>query len=195
LFGYFTIQIVVHNLYNNLCNVNTMTISIRPEQPADIQEIYDLNKLVFGQDNEAKLVDHVRQGANFIPQLSLVALLDNELIGHILFSRITIANGDYRYLSLGLTSMIVHPSFQKRGIGSKLITHGLRKATELDFTDVFVFGHEFYFPKFGFVPAARWNIRPPFDAPPEVFMALELIPNALLNVSGIVEFPVEISVM
>jgi putative acetyltransferase len=172
-----------------------MIISIRPEQPADIHEIYDLNKLVFGQDNEAKLVDHIRQGPNFLPQLSLVAFLDNELIGYILFSRITIANGDYRYQSLGLTSMVVHPSYQKRGIGAKLITHGLQKATALNFRDVFVFGHEFYFPKFGFVPAARWNIRPPFDAPPEVFMALELIPNALLNVSGIVELPVEFSVI
>jgi predicted N-acetyltransferase YhbS len=172
-----------------------MNISIRPEQPADLEEIYDLNKLVFGQDNEAKLVDHVRQGPNFIPELSLVAFSDNELIGYILFSRITIANGDYRHQSLGLASMIVHPSYQKRGIGAKLITYGLQKATELGFTDVFVFGHEFYFPKFGFVPAARWNIRPPFDAPPEVFMALELIPNALLNVSGIVEFPVEFSLI
>jgi predicted N-acetyltransferase YhbS len=172
-----------------------MNISIRPENPADIEEIYDLNKLVFGQDNEARLVDHVRQGPNFIPQLSLVAFLDNEIIGYILFSQITIANGDYRYQSLGLVSMVVHPGYQKRGVGAKLITYGLQKATELGHTDVFVFGHEFYFPKFGFVPASRWHIKPPFDAPAEVFMALELVPNALLNVSGTVEFPIEFSVM
>ena len=172
-----------------------MTISIRPEEPADIDEIYDLSKLVFEQDNEAKLVDHVRQGPNFIPQLSLVAISDDQLIGYILFSRITINNGDYKHQSLGLASMIVHPAYQKRGIGAKLITYGLQKATELGFTAVLVFGHEFYFPKFGFVPAARWNIRPPFDAPAEVFMALELIPNALLNVSGTVEFPIEFSVI
>lgn len=172
-----------------------MKISIRPEEPDDIHEIYDLNKLVFGQDNEAKLIDHVRQGPNFIPELSLVAFSDDELIGYILFSRIAITNGEYRHQSLGLASMIVHPAYQKRGIGSKLITYGLQKATELNFTDVFVFGHEFYFPKFGFVPAARWNIRPPFEAPAEVFMALELIPNALFNVSGIVEFPVAFSLI
>ncbi|THU41944.1 N-acetyltransferase [Niastella caeni] len=172
-----------------------MNISIRPEQPADIDEIYELNKLVFGQDNEAKLVDHVRQGSNFIPQLSLVAFSDDELIGYILFSQITISNGDYRHLSLGLTSMVVHSDYQKRGIGAKLITYGLQKAADLGFTDVFVFGHEYYFPKFGFLPANRWNIKPPFEAPAEVFMALELIPNALSNVSGIVEYPIEFSVM
>jgi predicted N-acetyltransferase YhbS len=172
-----------------------MNISIRPEQPAYIDEIYELNKLVFGQENEARLVDHVRQGPNFVPQLSLVAFSDDNIIGYILFSQIAITNGDYRYQSLGLTSMVVHPAFQKRGVGAKMITFGLQKATELGYTDVFVFGHEYYFPKFGFLPAARWNIRPPFDAPAEVFMALELTPKALLNVSGVVEFPIEFSVI
>jgi len=172
-----------------------MNISIRAEQPDDIDEVYELNKLVFGQENEARLVDHVRQGPNFIPELSLVVFSDDNLIGYILFSRITITNGDYKYQSLGLTSMVVHPEFQKRGVGAKMITFGLQKATGLGYTDVFVFGHEFYFPKFGFVPAARWNIRPPFDVPAEVFMALELTPNALNYVSGVVEFPIEFSVM
>ncbi|HEY8896451.1 MAG TPA: N-acetyltransferase [Niastella sp.] len=172
-----------------------MNISIQPEVPDDIDEIYELNQLVFEQDNEARLVDHVRQGPHFIPELSLVAYSNEKLIGYILFSQITIANGEYRHQSLGLTSMVVHPEYQKRGIGAKLITHGLQRASELGFTDVFVFGHEFYFPKFGFLPAAKWNIRPPFEVPSEVFMALELVPNALANVSGIVEFPIEFSVM
>jgi putative acetyltransferase len=172
-----------------------MNISIRPEQPADIDDVYELNKMVFEQENEARLVDHVRQGPNFIPELSLAAFSDDVLIGYILFSQITITNGDYRHQSLALTSMVVHPDYQKRGVGAKMITFGLQKATELGYTDVLVFGHEYYFPKFGFLPAARWNIRPPFDVPTEVFMALELIPNALSNVSGIVEFPIEFSVM
>jgi putative acetyltransferase len=172
-----------------------MNISIRAEKPADIEEVYELNKLVFGQENEAKLVDNVRQGPHFIPQLSLVAFSDEELIGYILFSQISITNGDYRHHSLGLTSMVVHPAWQKRGVGAKLITSGLQIATDLGYTDVLVFGHEYYFPKFGFLPAARWNIRPPFDVPAEVFMALELTPNALSNVSGVVEFPIEFSVM
>jgi putative acetyltransferase len=172
-----------------------MNISIRPEHQTDIDEIYELNKLVFGQENEARLVDHVRQGPNFIPQLSLVAFSDDNLIGYILFSQITVTNGDFRHHSLGITSMVVHPDFQKRGVGAKLITFGLQQATTLGYTDVLVLGHEYYFPKFGFLPAARWNIRPPFDVPTEVFMALELIPNALSNVSGIVEFPIEFSVI
>lgn len=81
-----------------------MNISIRPEVRADIDDIYELNRLVFGQDNEARLVDHIRQGPNFIPQLSLVAYSDEKLIGYILFSKITVANGDFKHESLGVTS-------------------------------------------------------------------------------------------
>lgn len=172
-----------------------MNISIRPEQPADIEDIYELNTLVFEQENEARLVDQVRQGSHFIPELSLVAYSDDKLIGYILFSGITITNGDHQFQSLGLTSMVVDPACQKQGIGAKLLTNGLHKAADLGYTAVFVFGHEFYFPKFGFLPAARWNIKPRFEVPAEVFMALELVPNALKNISGIVEFPIEFSVM
>ncbi len=64
-----------------------MNISIRPEQPADIDEIYELNTLVFEQENEARLVDQVRQGSHFIPELSLAAYSDDKLIGYILFFR------------------------------------------------------------------------------------------------------------
>ena len=170
-----------------------MNISIRPEEPVDIDEIYELNTLVFGQDKEAQLVEHVRQGSGFIPQLSLVAISDEKIIGYILFSKIVIANGDNRHETLGISSVMVHPNWQRRGVGAKLITYGLQKATDLGFTSVLALGYEYYFPKFGFVPAVKWQIKPPFDVPADVFMALELVPNALFNVSGIVEFPVETS--
>lgn len=172
-----------------------MNIVIRPEQQEDIPDIYQLNLTVFGQDTEAKLVDHVREGPNFIPALSLVASSDERIVGYILFSRIVITNGDSRYESLALAPMVVHPEYQRQGIGAKLITHGLQKATDMGFNSVLVLGHEYYYPKFGFVPAVKWNIRAPFEVPAEVFMARELVPNALINVSGTVEYPVEFSVI
>lgn len=150
---------------------------------------------MFGQDTEAKLVEHVREGPNYIPALALVALADDKIVGYILFSKIGITNGDVRYESLTLAPMVVHPSYRKQGIGAKLITQGLQKATDMGYTSVLVLGHEYYYPKFGFVPAARFSIKPPFDVPADVFMARELVPNALINISGTVEFPVEFSVM
>jgi len=172
-----------------------MNINIRPEMQEDIPDIFELNQLVFGQDTEARLVDHVREGHNFIPALSLVALSDDKIVGYLLFSKIAIQNGDARYESLALAPMVVHPAWRKQGIGSKLLAHGLQTATDLGYTSVMVLGHEYYYPKFGFVPAAKWNIKAPVDVPSEVFMALELVPNALKNVSGIVEYPIEFSVM
>jgi putative acetyltransferase len=172
-----------------------MNIVIRPERQEDIPDIFELNQLVFGQETEAKLVEHVREGPNYIPALSLVAISDDKIVGYIMFSKIAITNGDSRYESLALAPMIVHPAYRKQGFGSKLITQGLQKAADLGYTSVLVLGHEYYYPKFGFVPAAKWNIKAPFEVPAEVFMARELVPNALINVSGTVVFPIEFSVI
>lgn len=170
-----------------------MKLSIRSEEPQDIAAIHQLNKLAFGQDNEANLVDLLREGKNFIPELSLVAIVDNEIVGHVLFSKINVVNGDSHYETLALAPMAIHPRLQKQGIGSRLITYGLQCAGELGYHSVIVLGHEQYYPKFGFVPAARWGIKAPIDVPSEVFMAIELVPGSLKNVSGTVEYPVEFS--
>lgn len=172
-----------------------MHIVIRPEQQEDIPDIFQLNQAVFGQDTEARLVDHVREGPNFIPALSLVASSDDKIVGYVLLSKIIISNGDSRYESLALALMVVHPEYQRQGIGAKLVTHGLQKATDMGYHSVLVLGHEYYYPRFGFIPASKWNIKAPFDVPANAFMARELVPGALTNVSGTVEYPVEFSVM
>jgi putative acetyltransferase len=170
-----------------------MIITIRAEQQADIDDISGLNKLAFGQDNEARLVDLLRSAPGYVPGLSLVAIAENTLVGHILFSKIFVVNGDARYDTLALAPMSVHPQYQKQGVGARLITQGLENARDMGFGSVVVLGHEHYYPRFGFVPASRWGIRAPIDVPDEVFMAIELIPGSLKNVSGVVEYPVEFS--
>jgi predicted N-acetyltransferase YhbS len=170
-----------------------MIITIKPEQQADIDDIYKLNKLAFGQENEARLVDLLRTAPGYVPGLSLVATAENTVVGHILFSKIFVVSGDARHETLALAPMSVHPHYQKQGVGARLITQGLENARELGFGSVIVLGHEHYYPKFGFVPASRWGIRAPIEVPDDVFMAIELLPGSLKNVSGIVEYPVEFS--
>nr|AIA11000.1 Acetyltransferase (GNAT) domain protein [uncultured bacterium] len=170
-----------------------MIITVRPEQQGDIDEIYALNKLAFGQDNEARLVDLLRTGPGYVPGLSLIATAENAVVGHILFSKIFVVSGDARHETLALAPMSVHPNYQKQGVGARLITAGLETARDMGFGSVVVLGHEHYYPKFGFVPASRWGIRAPIDVPDNVFMAIELMPGSLKNVSGIVEYPVEFS--
>ena len=169
-----------------------MEIKIRKEEEADYSKVYELNILAFEEKEEAVLVNLLRKNDEFIPQLSLVALLNDEIIGHILFTKIKIIddNGNENE-SLSLAPMAVLPKYQKKGIGVKLINEGLDIATKLDFKSVIVLGHEHYYPKFGFVPTTRWNIKSPFEVPDNVFMGLELVKNGLENITGIVQYPKE----
>ncbi|OJJ14048.1 GNAT family N-acetyltransferase [marine bacterium AO1-C] len=162
--------------------------SIREENQEDYPQIYQLNALAFGQKNESKLVEKLRQTAHYIPELSLVATIEEKVIGFILFTHIQIIENKLSYPSLALAPMAVHPDFQKEGIGSQLVKAGLDKAQKLGHPSVIVLGHPQYYPRFGFVSAARWNIRCPFEVPQEVFMALELNPGSLDDTSGIVRY-------
>ncbi len=162
---------------------------IRPEEPADRPAIYQITAQAFGQPNEANLIDKLRQSPSYVPDLSLVAVDQGLVCGHLLLTRIDIVGaGQHRWPSLALAPMSVHPSRQRQGIGSMLVTEGLRRAGQVGFRSVIVLGHPAYYPKFGFQPASLWGIKCPFPAPDEAFMALELIPGALAGVEGVVRY-------
>ena len=167
-----------------------MDIKIRKEEEKDYKRVYEVNRLAFQQENESKLIEKIRKGENFIPELSLVADIGNEIVGHILFSKIKII-GNSVFESLALAPMAVIPEFQKQGIGGKLIKTGFEKAKGLGFDSIIVLGHEEYYPKFGFRRASKWSIKCPFDVPDEVFMAIELTDKALENKAGTVKYPKE----
>ena len=169
-----------------------MKIEIRSEIKEDLKAIYDLNKEAFGQPNESNLIDLLRLGESFISELSLVAIIENKIVGHILFTKIKIINSNnLEFDSLALAPMAVAKKLQKQGIGSNLILAGLKKAKELGYKSVIVLGHKDYYPKFGFESTKKWNIKAPFDVPEEVFMGIELVQNAFKGISGIVKYPKE----
>jgi predicted N-acetyltransferase YhbS len=164
---------------------------IRPERKEDYPRITEINNLAFKQENEGRLVENLRKNTGFIPELSLVAQEDNEVVGHILFFPIKIIDDKLIHTSLALAPMSVHPEHQGKGIGSALVRQGLKAAKEKGFKSVIVVGHANYYPRFGFKPAASWNIKAPFDVPEDVFMAIELTENGLKNVRGTVKYPDE----
>lgn len=164
---------------------------VRAETPQDFPKTYNLNNLAFKGSAEAELVDRLRNTKAFINELSLVAILDDTLVGHILLSEIEVVNDNDRNIGLSLAPMAVEPTFQKQGIGSKLIKEALKQAQAIGYKFVIVLGHETFYPKFGFKPAHNWNIKAPFNAPPASYMAIELEKGALNQVSGIVQYPKE----
>ena len=87
--------------------------------------------------------------------------------------------------------MAVLPDIQKKGVGAQLIKAGLYKAKELNFKSVIVLGHKHYYPKFGFEPTEKWEIKAPFPVKANTFMGLELKTGGLKNVRGTVKYPQE----
>lgn len=164
-------------------------ITIRRERPEDYEAIDEVNRLAFGQDDEARLIRALREAGGFDPKLSLVAVRDDRVVGHVLFSSVTVATTGGPVPALALAPMAVHPEVQNQGIGSRLVRDGLEVCRRLGHPIVVVVGHPGYYPRFGFTPARARGLEAPFQAPDEAFRVLELIPGALDGVAGIIEYP------
>jgi putative acetyltransferase len=167
-----------------------LMIHIRPERPEDIESIDEINRLAFGGEEEAKLIKAIRGSDYFLPELSLVAVEDDRIVGHILFSPVTIESSEDSKSTeaLALAPMAVVPEYQNKGIGTELVKHGLKVCKKLGYTIVIVVGHPEYYPRFGFKPAREYSLEAPFEVPDDAFMALELVPGALKNVRGMVKY-------
>jgi putative acetyltransferase len=158
---------------------------IRAEEPQDQAVVYALNAEAFEQPGEARLVDALREQVT--PLISLVAEENRELVGHILFSPVSLSgNPDLKII--GLAPMAVVPEHQRSGIGSALVGEGLERCKHLGFTAVVVLGHPNYYPRFGFVPSSGYRIDSEYDVPEAYFMALELQPGALADRPGRVKY-------
>ncbi|HEY9115679.1 MAG TPA: N-acetyltransferase, partial [Bacteroidales bacterium] len=140
---------------------------------------------------EQFLVERLRKSSAFIPELSIVAIIENKVVGHILLTKIKIKKGENEFESLSLAPVAVLPEFQNKGIGGKLIIHAHEIAKELGFKSVILVGHENYYPRFGYKPTSKYGIKLQFDAPEQNCMAIELVENGLKGINGDVVLPKE----
>ena len=158
---------------------------IRLEQPADVAAIHAINGAAFETSAEADLVDALR--AQAAPTISLVADHDGSIVGHILFSPVSLTGHDELKI-MGLAPMAVVPAQQRRGIGSALVREGLEHCRARGSGAVVVLGHPEFYPRFGFVPASRFGITSEYDVPDEAFMALELEIGVLEGKTGAIRY-------
>ena len=175
----------------NQSDVIPNRLKIREETENDYEKIREVNDSAFGQENEGHLIERLRQTEIYIPELSLVAELDDKIVGHILFYPIAIRSDASKFQSISLGPMAVTPALQRKGIGNQLVIRGLEAAKKLGHKSVIVVGHPEYYPKFGFDRASQWNIKVPFEVPDDAFLALELVEGELEGKSGTVEYPEE----
>jgi putative acetyltransferase len=164
-------------------------MTIREERSDDAAAIRRVILEAFGGPAEAELVDKLRANGKFA--LSLVAELDGRVVGHILFTVVTIEDADPCSRALGLAPLAVSIQFQRKGVGSALMRRSLKLCRDMGHDAIVVVGHPEHYPKFGFLPASRYGLRCEYDVPEDVFMALELRAGALQGRGGLVRYQPE----
>ena len=173
-----------------------MNLTIRQEQVEDYEITEKVVECAFAnaehsEKKEHNLVSRVRKSNAFIPKLSLVAIdkENNEILGHIILSKIKITNESQTAESLALAPVSVLPEYQNKGVGRLLILEALKEAKDLGYNSVVVLSEpssEAILERA--IPIFR-TPRSSFEVPDEAFMAIRLHENALNKVSGVVEYP------
>jgi HAD superfamily hydrolase (TIGR01509 family) len=164
------------------------TLLLRPELPGDLPGIRNVNERAFPTKLETSLVELCRQQGRIT--LSLAAILDGQVVGHGLFTPITLVPPRDGRLGVGLGPLAVLPEFQRKGIGSRLTRTGLDHLRRSEFGFVVVLGDSSYYSRFGFKPGAVFGLSSDYGET-DNFQALELHPGSLTGMQGTVHYSPE----
>lgn len=168
-----------------------MDIFIRQEQDHDWAEIYQLVKEAFAEAehtdyDEQNLVVRLRKSPFYIPELALVAEINDKIVGYIMFTKLKLG----KFKALALAPLAVSPIMQKKGIGKKLVEAGHQIARDLGFEYIILIGHKDYYPRFGYIKASEMGIKLLLDVPDDAFMVYDL-QQKNIRVNVLVEYPKE----
>ena len=170
-------------------------INIRPEKPDDYRTVERLTRAAFDKPDRIErskincpmehYMVHKLRKKDGIMELDFVAEIDGRIVGHIIYSHAYILQPDNSKVTvLNFGPISVWPELQRKGVGSALMRHSISKAKELGYGAILFFGHPEYYPRFGFVEAAEFNIADCNGENYPAFMAMELQKNYLMNISG-----------
>jgi putative acetyltransferase len=152
--------------YRNNSWINLSMITVREELPEDAEPIRELTVSAFansplGYHGEANLIESLREAR--LKRLSLVAVSNHQMLGHVMFSTAIIRTPDRVMTGMGLAPLSVAPDHQRRGVGSLLVQSGLEGLFSAGCSFVIVLGHPEYYPRFGFQPAMDMSISHGFQ--------------------------------
>jgi putative acetyltransferase len=162
-------------------------IEIRNEQPGDVDAIREVNRQAFEQEQEGRIVDALCQRGAAI--LSLVAVADGVIVGHIMFSPLAVGP----LVGAALGPMAVIPSRQRQGIGGQLVARGVERLRDNGCPFIVVIGHPDFYPRFGFRSAGALGLTCEWDVPAEAFMVNILNPQVRNSLRGRAEYREEFS--
>jgi len=126
-------------------------IEIRDEQPGDVGAVWEVNRQAFDQEQEGRIIDALREHGGAL--LSLVAIADGAVVGHIMFSPLTVG----LVVGAALGPMAVLPAYQRQGIGSRLVERGVERLRSDGSPFIVVIGHPEFYPRFGFESAGAYQ--------------------------------------
>ncbi len=161
-------------------------LRIRPEEYEEIDYINAIIIAAFRGHDEARLVSSLREKDAL--SLSLVADIDDEVVGYIAFSPMEVEFNMMNKLYLGLAPLAVKPAFQKQKVGSKLVRAGLEQCMAMGWYGVFVLGDPKYYSRFGFRSAVDLGFTCEYEVPHEHFMAVPLRPGGLEGSGGLAKY-------
>ena len=169
-----------------------MEVVIRKEKENDYSEVFELVETAFKfaehtDHKEQFLVEKLRKSNAFIPALSIVAEIDQKIIGYILFTEAKVGG----HTLLALAPLAVHPSLHKKGVGSKLVKYGHEIGKQLGYRGSIVLGDHHYYSRFGYTCSVDYKITPPFEVPVENYMTLPFEKDSLDGITGVVEYAPE----
>jgi len=163
-------------------------VIIRAETPGDYPGVAAVNVAAFNEENEARLIELIRQTDLYVPELSLVAIVDDRVVGHIMFSFVTLETPDREVRILDLAPLAVNPDHQNQGIGTALTEHGLDLIEARGEPLVLVEGIPSYYPRFGFERASFHGITPPSPKIPDNAFMVKLFPGYDSSLRGRVRY-------
>jgi len=169
-----------------------MTLQIREALQSDVAAILDTINRAFGGKKGREigaLVSALLSDRTASPVISMVAEIDRQVVGHILFSCVRVDGARRDIQATILAPLCVAPEHQRKGVGRALIQRGLNASAHGGCDLVFVLGHPSYYPKYGFVPAGAHGLEAPYPIPAQhadAWMVQELRPHSIGKIRGAV---------